>query len=217
MEQNPSGPECASDQLLRRAAAGDQQAWGELLTRHRERLGRMVSLRLDRRLQGRLGASDVLQEAFLTASVQFPAYLQSPTIPFYLWLRLVTGQALAQLHRRHLGTKGRDAGREVTLGAAALPEASSAALAAQLMGHEPRPSEAARRAERARRLEGGLGRLEPLDREVLALRHFEQLSNAEVAQVLGLSESAASKRYVRALQKLKDILNSLPGGWESSL
>jgi RNA polymerase sigma-70 factor (ECF subfamily) len=216
MEHDPSGRDPATEPLLVRAAAGDQQAWGELLTRHRERLRCMIALRLDRRLQGRLDPSDVLQEAFLTASLQLPAYAASPAIPFYLWLRLVTGQKLVQLHRHHLGTKGRDAGREVSLNTAPLPEASSAALAAQLMGREPRPSEAARRAERARRLEEGLGRLEALDREVLALRHFEQLSNAEAAAVLGLNESAASKRYVRALRKLKDILNGLPGGWESS-
>jgi RNA polymerase sigma-70 factor (ECF subfamily) len=216
MGHSASGEQRVSDQLLRRAASGDQQAWGELLTRHRERLGRLVALRLDRRLRGRIDPSDVLQEAFFSASVQLPDYLADPTIPFYLWLRLVTGQQLARLHRHHLGTKARDAGREAARGAGASPEASSAALADQLMANEPRPSEAARRAERTRRLEEGLGRMEALDREILALRHFEQLSNAEAARVLGLNESAASKRYVRALHKLKDVLNGLPGGWESS-
>jgi RNA polymerase sigma-70 factor, ECF subfamily len=201
--------------LLRRAAAGDQRAWGDLLTRHRDRLRTMVALRIDRRLQGRLDPSDVIQEAFLSASLQLPDYAQQPSIPFYLWLRLVTGQKLIQMHRHHLGTRQRDAGREISLFAGAAPEASSSALAAQLMGHEPHPSEAVLQAERAQRLEEALNRLEPLDREILAVRHFEQLSNGEAAQVLGLAESATSKRYVRALAKLREILRSLPGGTES--
>src|SRR5262249_48682613 len=105
-----ANPEEIGD-LLRQVAAGDQVLWGELLERHRPRLRRMVELRLDPRLQGRLDASDVIQEAYLTASVQLPEYLKQPTIPFYLWLRLVTGQKLMVLHRHHLGTKARDANR----------------------------------------------------------------------------------------------------------
>jgi RNA polymerase sigma-70 factor (ECF subfamily) len=201
-----------TDRLLQRVAAGDREVWGLLLTQHRERLRNMVALRLDRRLQGRIDPSDVIQEAFLTASMQLADYLRNPTIPFYLWLRLVTGQKLVALHRHHLGTQARDAGREVSLDRGALPEASSFALAAQLLGHDSRPSEIALRNELAQRLEDALNSLEPLDREVLVLRHFEQLSNAEAALVLGVRESAASKRYVRALQRLKDILASLPGG-----
>jgi RNA polymerase sigma-70 factor (ECF subfamily) len=212
MESIPSSPENRRDQLLRRAATGDQKAWGELLAAHRERLRCMVALRLDRRLQSRLDPSDVIQEAFLSASLRLPDYVQNPTLPFHLWLRLIT----AQLHRRHLGTKGRDAAREISLDKVPLPEASSEALAVQLLAREPRPSEAAMRAERARCLEETLNRMEALDREVLALRHFENLSNAETAQVLGLSESAASKRYVRALEKLREIVNRLPGGQEES-
>src|SRR5262249_24772460 len=156
----------------------------------------MVALRLDRRLQGRIDPSDVIQEAYLTASVQLADYLKNPTLPFFLWLRLITGQKLVALHRHHLGTQARDAGREVALHQGALPEASSAALAAQLLGHDTRPSEAALRAEMALRLQEALNRMDALDREVLALRHFEQLSNAEAAHVLGVRESAASKRYV---------------------
>src|SRR5262249_5048581 len=119
---------------------------------------------------------------------------------------------LLELHRRHLGTQMRDAGREVALYRGTLPEASSAALAAQFLGREPRPSEAAVRAEMKVRLQEALNSMDPLDREVLALRHFEQLTNAEAGQVLGLGTSAASKRYVRALKRLKDILAGMPGG-----
>jgi RNA polymerase sigma-70 factor (ECF subfamily) len=201
-----------TDQLLERAAQGDLQGLGVLLERHRKRLRRMVTLRLDQRLQSRLDASDVIQEAFAEASARLGDYLLQPGVPFFLWLRFLTGQKLAELHRRHLGARMRDAGREISLYRGALPEASSAALAAQLLGHDTRPSEAAVRAERKIRLQEALNSMDALDREVLALRHFEQLNNAETAQVLDLRESAASKRYIRALKKLKEILTSLPGG-----
>jgi RNA polymerase sigma-70 factor (ECF subfamily) len=206
MASSPADNSAETDRLLRQAAQGDAQQWGALLQRHRQRLRRMVALRLDQRLQGRLDASDVIQEAFLEASARLPEYVQQPTLPFFLWLRFLTGQKLLQLHRQHLGTRMRDAGREVALYRGALPEASSAALAAQLIGHDTRPSEAAMKAERKIRLQEALNSMDPMDREVLALRHFEQLNNAETAQVLGLHESAASKRYLRALKKLKEIL-----------
>jgi RNA polymerase sigma-70 factor (ECF subfamily) len=197
--------------LLRQVAAGDQAAWGDLLEKHRPRLRRMVELRLDPRLQGRLDASDVVQEAYLTASMQLPDYLKNPTIPFFLWLRLVTGQRLLVLHRSHLGTKARDASRQISLDRGASPATSSLALATHLIGREPSPSDAACEDEQRRWLQQALDRMHPLDREVLALRHFEQLSNAETALVMGLEPSAASKRYVRALQRLKEILAAMPG------
>ena len=106
----------------------------------------------------------------------------------------------------------RDAGREVSLYRGTMPEASSAALAAQLLGHATRPSEAAIRAEVKIRLQEALNAMDPIDREVLALRHFEQLTPAETAQVLGIKEKAAGMRYLRALKRLKDILTGLPGG-----
>ena len=95
-----------------------------------------------------------------------------------------------------------------------LPGASSAVLAAQLLGRDTRPSVAATRAERQRRLQEALNTMDLVDREVLVLRHFEELTNAEVARELGLQDSAASKRYIRALRKLKEILAALPGGIE---
>jgi RNA polymerase sigma-70 factor (ECF subfamily) len=198
--------------LLRQVAAGDQAVWGDLLEQHRARLRRMVELRLDPRLQGRLDASDVVQEAYLTASVQLAGYLKKPTIPFYLWLRLVTGQKLVELHRHHLRTKARDASRQISLHRGAQPAASSATLASKLIGREPRPSQAAREVEQRQWVQKALEGMDPLDREVVVLRHFEQLSNAEAAQVLGLEVSAASKRYVRALQRLKEILSTISGG-----
>jgi RNA polymerase sigma-70 factor (ECF subfamily) len=209
----PQGPNAReTDDLLRRAAAGDQASWGTLLERSRERLRRMVALRLDRRLQGRIDPDDVIQEAYLEASTRRAEYLQNPSMPFYLWLRFLTGQKLAALHRHHLGAQMRDAGREISLYRGTLPQTSSAALAAQLLGRLTRPSVAAVRAEIKIRLQEALNRMDPLDREVLALRHFEQLSNAEAAQTLGIQEEAAKKRHVRALKRLKEILTSMPGG-----
>jgi RNA polymerase sigma-70 factor (ECF subfamily) len=212
MGPSVTGNSGETDQLLQRLSQGDRQEWGALLERHRQRLRRMVALRLDQRLQGRIDASDVIQEAYLEASTRLEDYLRQPAMPFFLWLRFLTGQKLMELHRHHLGTQMRDVGREVSLYRGSLPATSSAALAAQLLGHDTRPSEAAIRAERKIRLQEALNSMDPLDREVLALRHFEQLNNAETAQLLGLQESAASKRYIRALRKLKSILSGLPGG-----
>jgi RNA polymerase sigma-70 factor (ECF subfamily) len=200
--------------LIERARAGDRAALGALLARHRERLRRMVEMRLDTRLQARLDASDVVQEAYVEVAERLDEYLRDPKLPLFLWLRLVVGERLMKLHRFHLGTQMRDAGREVSLYRGALPAASSAALAAQLLGRHTSPTQAALRAERILRVQEALNALDPLDREVLSLRHFEELTAAETAQVLGIEESAAAKRYFRALKRLKDVLTSMPGGQE---
>jgi RNA polymerase sigma-70 factor (ECF subfamily) len=173
----------------------------------------MVALRLDERLRGRVDPSDVIQEAFLEATARQQEYDRDPDpMPPFLWLRFLALQRLQIAHRQHLGTRARDPRREVSIHGGAAPAASSAALAAQLLGHDTRASEAAIRAERQLRLRHALEALDPVDREVLTLRHFEHLSNAECARVLGLTESAATKRYIRALKRIKDILASLPGG-----
>jgi RNA polymerase sigma-70 factor (ECF subfamily) len=126
----------------------------------------------------------------------------------------LTGQKLLEIHRRHLGVKARDAGREIDLHHGALPEATSTALAAQLLGRLTTPSQAAVRAEMKVRLQDALNAMDPMDREILALRHFEQLTSAEAAEVLGIHERAASKRYLRALERLRIILAAMPGGLE---
>jgi RNA polymerase sigma-70 factor (ECF subfamily) len=198
--------------LFAGAAGGDSQSWGALLTRHEARLRRLVAFRLDQRLQGRIDVTDVIQEVYLEASSHRAEYFKKPAMPFFLWLRGITANKLLELHRHHLGTQMRDAGREVSLYRGTLPETTSAALAAQLLGHVTRPSEAAIRVEVKIRLQEALNTMDELDREVLALRHFEQLSNREAAQVLGIQEKAAGKRYLRALKRLKEILASMPGG-----
>src|SRR3954470_6036579 len=203
-----------TNRLLPHAASGERESLGALLQRHQGRLRRMVAFRLDPRLQGRVDPSDVIQEVYLAAGKSRGVYLRQPTTPFYLWLRGIASNKLLELHRRHLGTPMRDARREVSLYRGALPGATSAALAAQLLGHQTRPSEAAIRAEDKVRLQEALNGMDPLDREVLALRHFEHLTNGEAARVLQIKEAAAGKRYLRALERLREILVQLPGGLE---
>jgi RNA polymerase sigma-70 factor (ECF subfamily) len=201
----------ANEVLLERALAGDGRALAELFERHRGRLEQMVRLRLDRRLQGRLDPADVLQEAYLDVARRFREYAANPAVPFYVWLRLLTGQKLVDLHRQHLGTKMRDAGLEVSLYRGHFPRASSASLAELLLGRLTSASRAAIRAETQRRVQEALNAMDPIDREVLVLRHFEMLSNQEAAEVLGLKPSAASNRHIRALARLKEIMAQVPG------
>lgn len=197
--------------LVTLAASGDRVAVAELLERYRDRLRRMVALRLDHRLQGRVDASDIIQEGYLDAMRRLDEYIQNPAVPFYIWLRFLVGQRVQEQHRRHLGTPGRDVGREVSIYRGAMPGASTRALAGRLLGKLTSPSQAASRAERKLRLQDALNRMDPLDREILVLRHYEQMTNGDAAAALDLDKSAASKRYTRALQRLKEILSVLSG------
>jgi RNA polymerase sigma-70 factor (ECF subfamily) len=200
-----------TEELLRRAKAGDTAALGELFAHYRDRLRKMVRLRLDRRVAGRLDPSDVLQDAYLDVTRRFPGYAAAPAVPFYFWLRELTGQRLIDLHRQHLGAKMRDAGQEVSLYRGALPQASSASLAQQLLAGLTSPTQAVVRAEMQLQLQDALNNMDPMDREVVVLRHFEELNNIETAAVLGIEPSAASKRYLRAIRRLKAILDQVPG------
>jgi RNA polymerase sigma-70 factor (ECF subfamily) len=200
-----------SNGLSDRLRRADPGALAELFSLHRGRLRRMVAVRLDHRLNGRVSPSDVLQEAFIDALQRLPHYFAKPDMPLFGWLRLVVGQRLIEVHRQHLGAQARDATQEIALPRGAVAAASSASLAAQLVGHLTSPSQAALRNEACAQLEEALGRLDPLDREVLTLRHFEELGNQEVAEVLGIQRAAASKRYVRALARLRTVLEAIPG------
>lgn len=201
-------------EMLKQAAAGDAAGWERLLDRYHDRLRRMIAVRLDPRLQGRFDPSDVLQETYVGAFALLPDYLREMRMPFFLWIRYLTAHHLGRIHRAHLGRRMRDAGREISLYRGAMPEASSAALAAQLLGKDCRPSEVAARAERQLRLQDALNRMDPIDREVLSLRHFERLTRSETAQVLNISGAATAKRYLRALERLRHILAMFPGGLE---
>ncbi len=198
------------DDLTRRVARADQAALGPLLEWYRPRLRAMVQFRMDHRVRGRIDASDVLQDAFLEVSQRLGEFARAPSVPFYVWLRRITGQRLAAAFRFHLGTQGRDARREISLLDGATPAASSAILAAHLVGVLSSPSTAAMRAEMVARLEDALNRLDAMDREIIVLRHFEELTNSEAAQVLDLKPSAVCNRYVRALERLRGVLDQMP-------
>jgi RNA polymerase sigma-70 factor (ECF subfamily) len=206
-----------NDELLEAARNGDENALAVLVERHRERLERMVRLRMDRRLQGRVDPADVVQEAYLAVRSKFGQYSVSSSLPFFLWLRLEVGQKLVDLHRFHLGAKMRDAGQEIALHRGALPQVTSVSLAEHLLGKLTTASRAAMRAELRLRVQEALNTMDPHDREMLVLRHFEELSNSEAAQVLGIKPSAAVNRYVRALKRLKAIFEGMPGGIEEIL
>jgi RNA polymerase sigma-70 factor (ECF subfamily) len=202
--------------LFGRAAAGDSLAWGALLTANQERLTRMVAFRMDPRLSGRLDAEDIVQEAFVEASDHRYDYFRTSSGSLFLWLRGVVIHKLLELHRRHIGTRMRDAKRDRPIDAA--PGTSfaetTAALCAQLTAGLTRPSVAAVRNEIQVRLTEALNQIESTDREILSLRHFDQLSNSEAAELLSIQEDAAAKRYLRALGRLRQILSKMPGGLE---
>jgi RNA polymerase sigma-70 factor, ECF subfamily len=206
-----TGDSSEIDDLVSRVAAGDRQSLASLFEKYRDRLKRMVKLRLDRRLQGRVDPSDVLQEAYLDVMARAGEYRAGTSMPLFLWLRFLTAQRLVAIHRKHLGAKMRDADQEVSLYRGAWPQASSVSLAAQLLGRLTSPTHAALRAEIQIRLQEALNTMDPIDREILTLRHFEELTNGETAAVLGIQKAAASNRYMRALRRLKEILSAMPG------
>ncbi len=185
------------------ALSGDPEQLAVALSEVRPRVARLVALRLDLRLRGRLDPSDVLQESFLDVHTRIGAWRARRDMPFFLWVRFLVGQKLAELHRRHLGAAARDPRREVVGALGRTPEASSETLAGALVSGGLSPSGVAMRAEHEALLAAALETLRPIDREVLALRHFEGLSNAEVAAALDLDAATASKRYLRALGRLQ--------------
>lgn len=199
-----------AEALAARAAAGDAAAWGTLLSLHHDRLCRIVGFRMDRRLRGRIDPADVVQEALVEATAHRDSYFRTPEVPLFLWLRGVVTNKLLELHRQHLRTRMRDVKRERRLDGSS--DETTDALCGQLTGGLTRPSVAAVRREARTRLWSALAAMEPVDREVLALRHFEQLTSTEAAKLLGIQERAAAKRYLRALARLRQMLAEMPGG-----
>jgi RNA polymerase sigma-70 factor (ECF subfamily) len=188
--------------LAERLREGDEDSLAELFSKYQERFRRIVRFRLDGRLQGRVDPDDVLQEAYLAAAQRLEHYSQRDMSAF-IWLRLIVGQTLIDIHRRHVGAQARDAGREVSIHGGGAAMSTSASLAQALMGSITSPSQAVARDELALQVAQVIDQLEPIDREILVLRHFEELTNREIAEVLDIQQKAASIRYIRALKRLK--------------
>lgn len=199
-----------SDLAHQALAAGEPAALAEAFAAHRPRLWRMVHFRLDRRLAGRVDVDDVLQEAYLAASKRIGHYAGGRYTSPFLWLRAIVRQTLIDLHRRHVQAKARDAGREVAI-FGGWPQATSASMALQLAGDFTSPSAAAVRVEMIDRVQAAIETMSPADQEILALRHFEELTNAEAAETLGIEPKAASVRYMRALRRLKEVMADIGG------
>lgn len=197
--------------LRQRLTDGDEAALAELFSRHRERLWQIVHFRLDQRLTGRIDPEDILQEAYLDAAKRIQHYRDDAPGSEFLWLRMVVTQTMIDVHRRHLGVQMRDSRREVSIHGKRFPRETSVSLASQLVGHLTSPSQAAMRVELCDQLTRAIAEMEPTDQEILALRHFEELTNHEVSEVLGIQANAASMRYVRALKRLQEVLSCFPG------
>ncbi|MEZ6095870.1 MAG: sigma-70 family RNA polymerase sigma factor [Pirellulaceae bacterium] len=192
--------------MLKRAASqGDASALNEVLMKYRDGLVRMVQIRMNDRLKGRLDASDVIQDTFVEANRALADFLANPVMPVNLWLRHLAGQKLIQAHRTHLGSQKRDAAREESI-LGGVPSASSVLLADVLVADITTPSQIVVKQESREELLAALESMDELDREVLTLRHFEQMNSRETAEVLGMTNDAVKKRYVRALDKLQKLL-----------
>ena len=194
------------DAAVVRMRAGNADALAEVFSKYRERLRRIVQFRVDYRLAGRISESDVLQETFIAAAKRLDHFSEHSELPAFLWLRLLANQELANLHRQHLGAAKRDARKEVSIDKGYDSAQTSMALAAQLVGQLTAASAIVERAEQIQKLESVLNEMEPMDREVVALRHFEELSNIDTAHVLKIEPAAASKRYIRAMAKLAELM-----------
>jgi len=197
--------------FLNRLQENPEGVLADEYNRYRERLWRIVNFRLDTRLLGRVDADDILQEAYLDASTRIGHYLNDPATTFFIWLRTIVGQTLIDVHRRHLGAQKRDVRREANARRRVFSASTSFQIANVLLGDMTSPSQAALKEELAIQLREALESLNEIDREILVLRHFEELSNLEASEVLEIEPKTASMRYFRALTRLRSILVQIPG------
>jgi RNA polymerase sigma-70 factor (ECF subfamily) len=195
-----------TEELLAGAKGGDDDAVNRLLDRHRDALRRMVQMRLDQKIQRRVDVSDVVQDVLVEANRRLADYLANPVMPFHLWLRQIARDRIIDAHRRHRASARRSVDREQPIVAQGGVDQSTIELIAQLCDGELTPAAAATQHELARRVEAAIAELGEQDAEILLMRHYEQLSNQEVAQALGLTEPAASMRYLRAVRRLRAML-----------
>lgn len=190
--------------LIEQACAGDDSVVAELFERYRERLKRLVTLRMHPQMRSRLDASDVLQEAYIELARRLPKYAEEREIPFFVWLRMIATDSLKQLQRKHLRAEKRTAYREVDLASMPLNDASILNLASQLAGQFTSVDRNLIKEEVQRKLMDALDRMEVNDREIVAMRHFEELSTQEIAELVGLTRSGVLKRYTRAIERLQE-------------
>jgi RNA polymerase sigma-70 factor (ECF subfamily) len=205
---NPAG---GTEVLIGRIKGGEAEALPELFARRRKRLRRMVRLRLDQRLQGRVDPEDVLDQAFRDVLQHARDYLAGPKVSPFVWLRQLTNRRLTDMQRRLFESAPPDIGQDISLVQGPLPQVSSVSLAAMLMGQFSRPVHDAQHVAKQMRLQEALKEMRPVDREVLVLRHFEMLDNDETAEVLGLPRSEVSRHYLRALKLIKEFMSDMPG------
>lgn len=203
-----------TQELLDLIRDGDSRAAEKLLQRHREALRRMIAMRLDKKIQQRVDASDIVQDVLVDANRRLQAYLENPAMPFHLWLRHMARDRIIDAHRRHRGSAKRSVDREQGLFAAANQNHSTIQLAAQLCDGELTPAAAATMHELQVRFEAAIDQLNEQDQEIILMRHFEHLTNQEAAIALELSEPAASMRYLRAMRRLRELLGE--GGEDSA-
>jgi RNA polymerase sigma-70 factor, ECF subfamily len=203
MDSTPPTGEDETDRLLREAARGDEASLRTLLERHRERLRRMVALRLDSRLSARVDASDVVQEALIDAARKLVDYERDRPLPFYPWLHRLTAERLAVVHRKHR-RGARNVGREQP--AFARPDDSARLLVDYLVDSDTTPGHDLVREERRQRVRDGLKRLPPPDREILVMRYLEDLTFPEIAAILEIGESAAKMRHLWAIERIRSVL-----------
>ena len=199
-------PDADTAELLLLAGRGEQLAVQRLLERHRPRLRRMIEVRLDKRLSARVDPSDIIQDSLLDASRKLNDYLATRPLPFYPWLRAIAWQRLQDQYRRHLRAKRRSVKFEEPL--VPLPDQSAMLLASQFIAPGTSPSQRLLREESQRRIRAALDQLNPTDREILVLRHLEQMPVAEIAALLGISEGAVKMRRLRAIERIRNLLDN---------
>ncbi|AMV33984.1 RNA polymerase sigma factor CnrH [Pirellula sp. SH-Sr6A] len=197
-------------ELLQNARQGEPEAVDALMDRHRDSLRRMIQLRLDQRLNQRMDVSDVIQDVLVEANRRLKDYMSNPVIPFHLWIRQIAKDRIIDAHRRHRLSAKRSIDREQPQPGKGPPDQSTIELANQFRDGALTPAAAATQKELAAQIEAAVHLLRDQDREIILMRHYEQLNNQEIAQSLGLTEPAASMRYLRALKRLREVIDSLP-------
>jgi len=195
-----------TEQLLAGAKDGDSDAVNDLLQRHRDALRRLIEMRMDQRIQRRVDVSDVLQDVLVEANRRLMDYLDNPLMPFHLWIRQIARDRIIDAHRRHRVSAKRSVDREQPLHLGATDERSSMMLMNEVCDPELTPAARATQNEMARAVEEAISQLADQDAEIVIMRHYEKLGNQEVAKALGLTEPAASMRYLRAIRRLREIL-----------